>query len=106
MQEFKFHCPNCGQPIAADDSFCDQIVECPHCSNGFTVPPIQPPPKAPDISEVPRKTEQSTRKRWSKRKWISIGDTALGLSHKALRTMSISTANSNHMMMWNAVSFK
>ncbi len=38
MAEFKFNCPQCGQPIEADESFRGETVECPHCGKGIVVP--------------------------------------------------------------------
>jgi len=38
MAEFEFKCPQCGQTIEADDSFCGQVAECPHCGKGIVVP--------------------------------------------------------------------
>ena len=41
MAEFKFNCPQCGQPIEADESYCGQTVECPRCGKGIVVPRIK-----------------------------------------------------------------
>ena len=41
MTEFKFNCPQCGQPIKADESFCRQTVECPRCGKGIVVPHVK-----------------------------------------------------------------
>ena len=38
MAGFKFSCPQCGQEIEADEAFCGQVAECPHCSKGIVIP--------------------------------------------------------------------
>ena len=38
MAEFKFNCPQCGQKIEADESYCGQVADCPHCGKKFVVP--------------------------------------------------------------------
>lgn len=38
MGEFKFKCPQCSGDIEADDSFCGQMAECPHCGKNIVVP--------------------------------------------------------------------
>ena len=43
----KFHCPNCGQKISAEDDRGGQIVNCPVCLKSFTIPT----PQLPQISE-------------------------------------------------------
>ena len=54
---FKFHCPHCNQRIEADDSDAGQKVDCPACSEAFTVPfpeKAQLPPPPTEIL-VPKK---------------------------------------------------
>lgn len=48
MTDFKFNCPQCGQTVEADESFCGQTVECPHCGKGIVVPSI----KSSSVSEA------------------------------------------------------
>ena len=48
MAEFTFNCPQCGQSVEADESFCGQTVECPRCGNGIVVPSI----KSSSVSEA------------------------------------------------------
>ena len=48
MAEFTFNCPQCGQPVEADESFCGQTVECPRCGKGIVVPSI----KSSSVSEA------------------------------------------------------
>jgi len=38
MAEFQFDCPQCRQPIAADDSMRGLVVSCPHCEKGIVIP--------------------------------------------------------------------
>ena len=38
MAEFMFNCPQCGQRVEADESFCGKVAECPHCGKGIVVP--------------------------------------------------------------------
>ena len=40
MAEFKFKCPQCGGSVEADESFCGQVAECPHCSKNIVVPRV------------------------------------------------------------------
>lgn len=38
MAEYIFNCPQCGESIEADDSFCGMEAECPHCACKIIVP--------------------------------------------------------------------
>ena len=52
---FKFHCPHCNQRIEADDSDAGQKVNCPACSEAFTVPfPEKAPPPPPTEILLPK----------------------------------------------------
>jgi DNA-directed RNA polymerase subunit RPC12/RpoP len=35
---FEFKCPQCGQTVEADDSYCGQVAQCPYCGKGIAVP--------------------------------------------------------------------
>ena len=54
---FKFHCPHCNQRIEADDADAGQKVDCPACSEAFTVPFPEkaPPPPRPTEILAPKK---------------------------------------------------
>ena len=41
---FEFKCPQCAQTVEADDSYCGQVVLCPHCEKGIVVPQVKPSP--------------------------------------------------------------
>ena len=41
MAEFSFRCPQCRQPIEADESYCGQTAQCPHCGRNIVVPKTQ-----------------------------------------------------------------
>ena len=57
---FKFHCPHCNQRIEADDSDAGQKVDCPACSEAFTVPfPDKAPPTPPPTEILLPKKEPS-----------------------------------------------
>ena len=51
----EFKCPQCGKPVAADESLRGKVVECPHCERGIVVPrgntPIE---KRRNVSLSPR----------------------------------------------------
>mgnify|MGYP001090033204 CR=1 FL=1 len=65
---FKFHCPHCNQRIEADDSDAGQKVDCPACSEAFTVPfPDKAPPPLPPTEILLPKKESSPPPRPKKR---------------------------------------
>lgn len=51
---FKFHCPHCGQRIAADDDVVGKRVACPECKCEFLVPALASP-LLPDQVATPTK---------------------------------------------------
>src|ERR1039458_331452 len=66
MAEFKFACPQCGQPIQCDTGYAGAQINCPSCQQSIVVPqaprfaaapsaPPVPPPAPPGLS-----TRQST----------------------------------------------
>ena len=54
MSEFKISCTNCGQHIAADESWCGRKVNCPTCQAELVIPSLAaaapPPPAGPRMS--------------------------------------------------------
>ena len=56
---FKFNCPQCGNPIEADDSFRGEVVACPHCDKGIVVPRGKPKLGIARHSEVGGNTRPS-----------------------------------------------
>ena len=61
MAKFYFKCPQCGMPIAADDSVQGQVAECPSCKKGIVVP-FRPPSdsvKTQRIQAVPTRPTDS-----------------------------------------------
>lgn len=42
MAEFQFKCPQCGQVIEADESFCGQEAPCPFCEKNILIPSARP----------------------------------------------------------------
>src|SRR5947207_10982517 len=53
MSEFKFSCSQCGQHLAADDSWIGQSIQCPSCQATLVVPRPAAPPPVPKISVTP-----------------------------------------------------
>ena len=41
MEQFEFKCPQCGQPVKANDTMRGMVAECPHCEKGIVVPQTQ-----------------------------------------------------------------
>ena len=70
MQELKFNCPHCNQPLEAPEDYFGQTIECPSCNGSIKVPmpsdpapvpktyvPPQPPSSRPN-SEVKTNVKQ------------------------------------------------
>jgi predicted RNA-binding Zn-ribbon protein involved in translation (DUF1610 family) len=50
MTEFKFNCPQCGQPIRCDTGYTGQQLNCPSCRQSITVPPA--PARAEGVIQI------------------------------------------------------
>lgn len=59
MNSFEFKCPQCGQPVRADDSLCGLTVSCPHCEKGIVVPQKKRKPILAPISHGETATRET-----------------------------------------------
>ena len=41
MADLKFHCPECQQKVAVDESAAGMAIECPRCRSGLVIPATQ-----------------------------------------------------------------
>lgn len=53
MQDLKFNCPRCKQPLEAPEEYFGQIIECPSCKASIQVPMPKPPPVLPPKKYIP-----------------------------------------------------
>ena len=83
MAKFEFKCPQCGQMIETEESFCGQVAECPYCGKGIVVPKANMNPthrKRPAIPQrfvLPEKDAPTTPTPAPKRKRGILGRLAI-----------------------------
>lgn len=53
MQELKFNCPHCKQPLEAPEEYFGKTIECPSCNGSIQVPMPKPPASIPPKKYIP-----------------------------------------------------